>query len=156
MSIVEPNDRLAQVSESTRRIVDWFESLQPQTLGTISGIYAFNAHFRDPFNDVCGTAAIRAVYEHMFETLEHPRFEVIESVAQGQQICLVWMFRFTWRAKSFEIEGSTLFDLDSDGLIARHRDYWDVAQGLYEHLPVLGPLLRLVRKKMATPRVQSS
>jgi len=154
LSIVEPTDRIVQDCACTRRIVDWFECLQPQTLGSISAIYASNAHFRDPFNDVYGTADIQAVYEHMFEALERPKFEVIESVVQGRQICLVWLFRFNWRAKSFEIEGATLFDLDAEGLIARHRDYWDVAQGLYEHLPVLGSLLRMVRKKMAAPRVQ--
>ncbi len=151
MTIASPKGRLSQVSGSTRRIVDWFESLQPGTLATIDAIYASNASFRDPFNDVCGVVAIRTIYAHMFETLEQPRFEVTEIVEQGHKICLVWLFRFGWRSKLFEIEGSTLFDLDADGRIVRHRDYWDVAQGIYEHLPMLGVILRSLRRRMATP-----
>lgn len=153
MSIAKHAGESGHVCEPTRRLVDWFESLQPGTLDTIDLIYASDASFRDPFNDVCDVATIRAVYAHMFEALEHPRFEVIEIVEQERKVCLVWLFRFGWRQKSFEIEGSTIFDLNADGLIARHRDYWDVAQGIYEHLPLLGSVLRTLRKRMATPLI---
>ncbi|MGL1687230.1 hypothetical protein ACSTHZ_23370, partial [Vibrio parahaemolyticus] len=33
-------------------------------------------HFRDPFNDIHGTPALRALLDSMFENLEAPRFSV--------------------------------------------------------------------------------
>jgi hypothetical protein len=34
-------------------------------------------------------------------------------------------------------------------LIAIHRDYWDAAQELYEKIPVLGAVLRGLRRKLS-------
>jgi hypothetical protein len=39
--------------------------------------------------------------------------------------------------------------INDQGLITDHMDYWDVAAGLYEKLPLLGGLLKMLRKRMA-------
>lgn len=139
------------LSASARYIVDWFEGLSPLTLDSIATVYGPEATFRDPFNDVSGVASIRHIYAHMFEALEHPRFTVTEVVEQGDRLCVVWLFRFGWRGQIITFEGTTWFDLDAQGLIRRHRDFWDVSQGVYERLPLLGAVLRALRRRMATP-----
>ncbi|MGA0584669.1 MAG: nuclear transport factor 2 family protein, partial [Castellaniella sp.] len=35
------------------------------------------------------------------------------------------------------------------GLVSFHRDYWDAAEELYEKLPVLGRLMRWLRKTLS-------
>jgi steroid delta-isomerase len=37
--------------------------------------------------------------------------------------------------------------LNDDGRIAQHRDYWDAAEELYEKLPVIGGLMRWMRRR---------
>jgi hypothetical protein len=32
--------------------------------------------------------------------------------------------------------------------VADHRDYWDAAEELYEKLPVLGALMRLLKRRL--------
>ncbi|AWB32873.1 nuclear transport factor 2 family protein [Orrella marina] len=149
--------RVKREEQSARahRIIDWFEALRPDTLDSIATVYGPNARFRDPFNDVSGLRSIRQIYAHMFESLENPRFTVTESVEQASHLCVVWMFQFSWRGRPIEFEGTTWFDLDERGLISRHRDFWDVSQGVYERLPVLGTVLRVLRRKMATPGLLS-
>jgi hypothetical protein len=39
--------------------------------------------------------------------------------------------------------------LDAQGLIVLHRDYWDAAEELYEKLPVVGALMRWLRRRAA-------
>jgi hypothetical protein len=39
--------------------------------------------------------------------------------------------------------------LDPQGLIVLHRDYWDAAEELYEKLPVVGALMRWLRRRAA-------
>ena len=139
-------------------ITAWFETLTPATLASIDGVYAIDAHFKDPFNDVVGVDRIRAIYAHMFENLTEPRFEitqVIEQVSeqpseqQNQHHAFVaWQFKFRWRGKAFDIPGGTRFVINDRGLIIDHVDYWDVASGIYERLPVLGAVLRSLRKRM--------
>jgi steroid delta-isomerase len=40
-----------------------------------------------------------------------------------------------------------------DGRVREHVDYWDPVEGLYDSLPVLGPALRLVRRRLAARNV---
>jgi len=127
----------------------WFETLTPASLQHIAEVYAPSATFRDPFNDLRGVANVRQVYQHMFETLVEPRFVITSKLIDSASAFMTWRFLFTLRGKAYVIEGGTHFVLDEQGLIATHRDYWDAAQELYEKIPVLGAVLRGLRRKIS-------
>jgi steroid Delta-isomerase len=126
-----------------------FESLTPASLPSLVALYAADARFVDPFNDVRGAAQVGAIFEHMFTQVDAPRFAVTRTIEQGNDVFMRWDFTFMARGKPQHIHGATHFELNDAGLIALHRDYWDAAQELYEKLPVLGAILRWVRGKLA-------
>jgi limonene-1,2-epoxide hydrolase len=132
------------------RIVAFFEGLQPADLDRLNEVYLPQAWFKDPFNEVRGVKAIRAIFEHMFVTLHEPRFVVREVLQQDERCFLVWDFVFRFR-RSDEgeqlIRGATHLQLAPDGRIAMHRDYWDAAEELYEKLPILGGLMRWLKRR---------
>ena len=130
-------------------LAEWFETLTPVSLQDIATVYAQTATFRDPFNDLRGVASVRQVYQHMFETLVEPRFVITSKLIESANAFMTWRFLFTIRGKAYVIEGGTHFILDEQGLIAIHRDYWDAAQELYEKIPVLGAVLRGLRRKLS-------
>jgi steroid delta-isomerase len=133
------------------QIAAWFQALTSESLGTVASIYAADAVFEDPFNTLRGIDSVQAVYQHMFDTLAQPRFIVTTIVAEGQQAFMTWDFHFTARAQPMKISGCTQFELNDQGLITLHRDYWDAAQQVYEKVPLLGAVLRLIRRKLALP-----
>jgi hypothetical protein len=47
--------------------------------------------------------------------------------------------------------GLEILVLGADGRIAVHRDYWDAAEELYAKLPLLGALMRALRRRAAAP-----
>lgn len=142
-------DSVASIESALGRIVTWFEALTPDTLSDIGHYYASNARFKDPFNDVCGVQSIYCVYQHMFENLQSPRFVIDDTIVQGDRAFVNWTFTFTWRHRRFEIPGGTRMLLDETGRITNHTDYWDPAAGLYEKLPVVGVMLRFLRRRMS-------
>ena len=101
---------------SLQPLLGWYARLTPASLAEIDNFYAADAHFRDPFNDVCGVASIRAICE---------------------------IKRRLW-----QIEGSTYLVFGVDGRVVEHRDYWDAAEQLYEKLPLIGGVLRLLKRSM--------
>ncbi len=135
---------------ATQRLIALYEQFSPANLSALDAHYAPDAHFKDPFNDVRGVPAIRQIFAHMFATLDQPRFTVTQHIVQGDQAFLAWEFRFRmrrWRAGVEQcIHGATLVRFDAQGRVALHRDYWDAAQELYEKLPVLGGLMRWLRR----------
>lgn len=135
---------------AVRRVVQWYEQLGPDTLDSLHTCYTSHAHFKDPFNDVYGVAEIRQIFAHMFDTVDEPRFTVTDQVVQGRQAFLTWEFKFRmrrwWAGQPQSISGVSLLRFDETGLVYAHRDYWDAAQELYEKLPVLGVLMRWLRR----------
>jgi steroid Delta-isomerase len=132
-------------------IVVLFEQLSPERLPQLAQIYTATARFKDPFNEVQGVPAIRAIFEHMFRTLEAPRFIVHDTVVQGAQCFLSWDFVFSLKGRKLPplvVRGGSHLTLADDGRISAHRDYWDVAEELYEKLPVLGALMRWLKRRV--------
>ncbi len=137
--------------ESLSRFITYFETLSPSSLADIARIYAPNACFRDPFNNVQGLDAVRRVFVHMFAVTEAPRFVVLDALGNAAQGFVVWNFNFRGKGRSardWVIHGATRLEFDAQGLVTLHRDYWDAAGELYEHLPMLGPLLRAAKKRL--------
>lgn len=139
------------IPDAVERLVQFFEQLQPQDLPRLPEIYAPEARFKDPFNEVQGLPAIEHIFAHMFMALDTPHFIVTERIVQGQQCFLVWDFRF--RFKRFDtqswqtVRGGTHLVFNGQGLVTLHRDYWDAAEELYEKLPVVGGLMRWLKRR---------
>ena len=137
----------------TLRVVDYFQSLSPDSVAGLGSVYAPDALFKDPFNEVRGVAAIARVFAHMFETLHAPRFVVTDVVTDGSRAFLTWDFHFARRAGAspMTIHGATRLEYGPDGRIARHRDYWDPADELFAKLPLIGAAVRWVQRRLAAP-----
>jgi hypothetical protein len=126
------------VAPSLRGLLDWYGALTPDSLARIDAFYRADARFKDPFNDVAGVESIRRVFVHMFATTEAPRFIVHEVLADAQRAFVTWDFDFGVRGRRYVVHGATRFAFDDRGLVSDHRDYWDVAEELWQKLPVLG------------------
>jgi ketosteroid isomerase-like protein len=134
------------------RIVALYEQLTPGSLAQLAAVYTDDARFKDPFNEVQGVPAIRRIFEHMFQTLDGPRFIVHERVAQAEHCFLTWDFVFRLKSgqrQPIVVRGASHLVLADDGRIRVHRDYWDVAEELYEKLPGLNLLMRWLRRRLA-------
>lgn len=124
----------------------FYEELTPDSLTRFPEFYTEDAWFKDPFNEVRGVAAIRRIFEHMFAKLTDPRFVVTERLADENSAMLVWELRY---GKDQRIRGVSYLRFAADGRIAYHRDYWDAAEELYAKLPVIGALMRRLRRALA-------
>lgn len=139
-----PSPRLVQ-------IIVFFETITLASVSQLGQYYAEQAWFKDPFNEVTGHAPIRRIFGHMFEQVHEPRFVIIESVEQGDAAFLTWEFRFRMKrfdtAKLQVVRGASHLRFDADGRVSYHRDYWDAAEELYEKLPLVGSLMRFLKRQ---------
>jgi SnoaL-like domain len=148
---------MCDLDPAVERVAAFFEHLKPADLPSLGEVYAPGARFKDPFNDVAGVPAIQAIFEHMFANLHEPRFVVTERLAQtgapSGQAMLVWEFHFrfkTVRPTEWQcIHGASHLRFDAQGLVTLHRDYWDAAEELYEKLPVVGGVMRWLKRRAA-------
>ena len=134
------------MTERLQRYCDYFARLTPAQLERLDSVFAADARFKDPFNDVRGIAAIRRVFAHMYETTVNPRFEVLDAAEQGDIAYIHWRFLFAPKRRpqgEWSIEGMSRIRFDAGGLAVEHIDYWDPIDQLLGKLPVIGALYRL-------------
>lgn len=134
------------------KLIAWYTQLSPETLPQITQVYCADAHFKDPFNDVQGTAAIEQIFRHMFEVMQAPRFVVNECIQQGPVAYLCWDFHCILRQRAYCIRGTSRITLAADGRVQEHRDYWDTGEELFQKLPYVGGLFRYLAKRFGTPQ----
>jgi steroid delta-isomerase len=142
-----------------QRIARLFSALSPADVPHLVDHYCEDAEFVDPFNAVRGIASIEQIFQHMFERLDNPRFDVLTAFGDASEAMLTWDFRFRFRNSWLQrrtdpdqrIHGATRLLFATDGRVCLHRDYWDAAAEFYEHLPLIGPLMRRLRQAGAAP-----
>lgn len=132
----------------------FFEAMAgPADVKRLGEIYADDATFTDPFNDVAGIAAIQRVYARMYEQIDDARFTIVETIADARGAMLLWDLRYRAKggrsAQTRRIHGASHLKFAGDGRIAYHRDYWDAAGELYATLPVVGALMRWLKRRIA-------
>ena len=139
-------------SAALTRLVTYWQMLTPDAVNRIADVYAEDAYFRDPFNEVTGLAAIKHIFADMFVRLHDPRFTIIETIEQENSATLIWDFDFRVKALkpslARRIHGSSHVRFGADGRVNYHRDYWDAAGELYEQLPLVGALMRWLKRRM--------
>ncbi len=138
-------------SASLVRLVDYWQTLTLTTVDAISTIYTEDAYFRDPFNEVTSIEKIRHIFADMYVRLDAPTFTITETIEEPHGALLIW--DFTFRIKTLKpemnrrIHGTSHIRFASDGRVQYHRDYWDAAGELYEQLPLVGSLMRFLKKR---------
>ena len=140
-------------AEALAGLKAYWETITRERVATLGTVYAPQAYFRDPFNEVRGIEELERIFGHMVETLEEPRFAITETILEGDRAVLIWDFDFrvkAWKPDVVQrIHGLSVVRFGADGRVTWHRDYWDAAGELYAKLPVVGPLMRFLARRMA-------
>ncbi|MEJ2026505.1 MAG: hypothetical protein P8X52_03290, partial [Limibacillus sp.] len=95
-------------------------------------------------------ARYRRVLEKMYEDVPQIAFTVKASAPGAPVSFLGW--RFEGRTKSgnpLVFDGVSEIEFDEQGRVTRHRDHWDAAGTVYEGVPLLGGLLRAIKKRLS-------
>jgi steroid Delta-isomerase len=135
-------------------LCDYFEKLSAANLDQLDTYYATDARFKDPFHEVTGVAAIRAILRHTFDKLPGAHFRVTGRFpGQAGDAVILWEMDFTMPVtrQPTSIRGATHLNFADDGKVTLHRDYWDAAEELYGRLPVLKWLMRALARRAAAP-----
>lgn len=125
---------------------DRLERLLPAT-------YAADVYFNDTLKTVRGRDALAHYLAESAAAVEACRVEILDTTRNAHGEYLVrWkmMIRFkrfrrgvdTWSL------GMSHLRFDAQGLVVYHQDYWNAADGLYEHIPLLGGMIRAIKKRL--------
>lgn len=129
-----------------------FNALGRDSLHLLEELYGDNIEFIDPFHHLRGRVALQGYLAGLYANVREISFDFTGEILSGDELVLFW--RMTCRHERLRrgapvcVEGCSRLVFGRDGRIAFHRDYFDAGAMLYEHLPLLGGLVRLVRGRV--------
>ncbi len=122
-----------------------------KTLSQLPEIYANDIQFRDPFHAINGLPQLTGYFESMMKDLIECRFEFHHSLELPTEAVLFWTMHYRHKkiasGKLLEISGSS--HLKFNEKINYHHDYFDAGAMLYEHLPLVGGIIRFLKRRMS-------
>lgn len=131
----------------------FLETLAPTGVDRLDALASPDLHYHDPFVDVRGLANVKRVLHAMFNDIEAPRFTFTHSACDGDTCFLRW--HFTCRPKTIKrghpwvCDGVTELRFDHHGKVVEHVEHWDAGEQVYEKMPVLRAVIRLVKRRVS-------
>ena len=132
------------------RYARFYETMTRADLAAIERVVTPDVRFKDPFNDVTGSAAMAACMDMAYDH-GMPRFEVLDRAISDRAGYLLWRYTSTPAGASqasWVVEGMSELRFAQDGRVIEHIDHWDSGEQFYLRLPVIGWLVGLVRKRL--------
>lgn len=136
-----------------QRFTDLYGQFTPEALReNVPRTFAPNAYLNDQIRELQG---VEAIEEYLVETSEkfgEGTFTVEHAAREGAEFYFRWTMSFTLDESSGKpplvAPGVSHVRFDDRGQILFQRDYWDTTSTVYERIPVLGGMIRLVKKRL--------
>jgi ketosteroid isomerase-like protein len=137
----------------SERIRNAFNGLNKDTIDSLDGFYAPDVAFVDPLGTIQGLAALKAYYTNMYKTVTSVRFEFTDEVAQGDTHVMMWTMHLEAKGlnkgRPVQATGNSVIRFGPDDTVVYHRDYFDMGEFVYQHIPLLRFLVRKVNGALA-------
>src|SRR6056297_468949 len=135
------------------RFLDTYQRLNRNNLDLLGAIYSEDVRFSDPAHSLNGLPALCDYFAELYANVDTITFDFAEPHVSGDQVFVQWRMRLRHprlnRGGEVEVPGISCLHFADDGRVDDHRDYFDLGVLLYEQLPLLGSLVRAVKRRFA-------
>ncbi|MGE8361231.1 nuclear transport factor 2 family protein [Pseudomonas sp.] len=141
------------MSDFLRRFAREFAALDKDNLDRLGELYADDVLFRDPLHEVYGLAGVHQYFTELYANVSDLNFQFhgMDQVRDGEGY-----LRWTMSYRHPRLAGGELIQVAGcshlmwhNHKVHQHRDYFDAGNLLYEHLPVMGRIIRWLKGRLA-------
>lgn len=136
-------------------IIDRFKKLYSElnndSLKQLPKVYSQNVTFIDPVGTHNGLTALTDYFHNLLEAEQPCRFTINDIAYVDNSGTVAWVMHYQHpklnAGHPLQLEGVSLVKVKDD-LIYYQRDYYDLGQMLYEHVPVVGFLVKKLKSRL--------
>lgn len=143
-----------QEREALERFAGFFSSFAPDRAERLLPLtYAEDVWFDDTLKTLSGRDGLAHYLRESAQAVEDCRVELLEHTrtAQGEYL-LRWRMQIRFKRLRRGVDtwsvGISHLRFDADGRVVYQQDYWNAADGLFQHVPLLGALIRAVKRRL--------
>lgn len=113
-------------------------------------IYAQNVEFIDPTQTTSGVESYIRAQQSLTQRCDDIFLETGCIAIENNVAFIEWRMGLKIKGIEFIYPGTTRLVFDSDGLIIKHRDYFDFVGPTFEPVPIIGNFVRWMYKRFVS------
>ena len=133
-----------------QQFIDIYSELGTDNLHTLESIYHPEVTFIDPLHRVEGFSALLASFKNSYSNISQCTFVIEHVFESGSEASVYWRMNFCHEnlnaKKPISVFGHSHLKASNEQVIY-HRDYLDVGAMIYEHVPLLGVVIKSIKKR---------
>jgi hypothetical protein len=121
----------------------------------LNEIYSHDIVFIDPITTHRGLSAVKSYFSNLLEQAETCKFNIANILECAPSNCDIthianWTMTLTLKGsdKVITLDGTTQLGVRDD-IIVYHKDYYDLGEMVYEHVPLLGFVIKKIKGRLA-------
>ncbi len=141
-------------AQALARFQRFFSDFSPNKIQQLlNDTYSEDVWFNDTLKTVEGREPLRGYLQHGADAVESCVVEIKETLNNNRGDYFVrWVmtirFKRFKKGQDTQTIGMSHLRFNSAGLVCFHQDYWDSTAGIFEHVPVLGWMIRKIKSRL--------
>ncbi len=131
--------------------IELYSQLNKTNLDRLYSIYAKDIIFNDPAHHIEGIDALFAYFENLYTNIIQCDFEIHQKVREGDSAFINWTLTMRHpkvaKGEVRKISGCSYLVFKA-GQVCYHKDYFDLGALIYEGLPLIGILIKAIKKRL--------
>lgn len=127
-----------------------YQKLSLDNLSLLNDIYHNKVTFIDPIQQVEGILDLTHYFEHLYQNLSFCHFDIDEVLLDDHKAAIYWTMSYQHKKlnanNTVYVQGHSLIKMLDDKVIY-HRDYVDLGAMLYEQIPLVGKVIKAIKKR---------
>jgi len=142
------------IMDSLENFLTTFNQLDKKNLSLLETIYHPDIRFIDPAHSLQGLPALKQYFFSLYENVRSIRFAFDTPMQSDSQAFVTWTLHMHHprlaKGRPVAVKGCSCLTFASDGRVIRHRDYFDLGAMIYEHLPLVGGIIKTIKKRLGS------
>ncbi|WP_417877094.1 nuclear transport factor 2 family protein [Vibrio sp.] len=134
-----------------RSVVDVYQQLSKENLHLLEEVYHPDVVFEDAAHRLEGRIALYRYFQSLYTNVIRCDFDIHEHQQVGESGFITWSMELLHpklqNGSPITVNGASHLKF-SDGQVIYHRDYFDLGEMLYENLPLLGAVVKMVKQRI--------
>ncbi len=148
-----PDKGSAEEKAAIERVKDFFAVLSEENIiAKVRNVYAENAYLNDNLKELNGIDDIEAYFIRGARETEKVTVEFTDVAESNGNYYFRWIMKIKFKklkkGQTTSSIGISHIRFNKDGQIILHQDYWDSARGFFDHVPVVGGILNIIRGRL--------
>ncbi len=130
---------------------NYFSQIDFTNSSVLNEIYSDQIVFKDPIHEIHGIGNLEAYFIKLNDNLIEGSFNFTDESIIETKVFISWEMDLKLKRPKKNVKASGISVLIIDDKIISQRDYFDAGELFYENIPVLGGIIRSIKKKFKAP-----